>query len=609
MRRWSPAWLLLLAALLAAAPAEAQGDSDRRPFLAAPIWVYNNWSAYDELSDKVPLSEELAMRELDEILRLRKFGVRFDYYMMDAFWYDPEGGYRTWRAESWPEGPDRWIEACKENGIEPGLWFSTNTLTQLKPVPLWQDSVDKYDHAMALYSGGFLDDFMDVLQYWYDHGIRMFKFDFAEFYATAKGDETVATPQEIRRRNSWALYNALIEFRRTNPDVVLVGFNGIVGDVSSVARPLTSFSTTWLDVFDTLYSGDPRPADVPAMDFWRSMDIYSDHMVRSFEQGGIPLERVDSTSFMLGNTGTNYRRGTNAWKGSLLLMVAHGGWINTIHGNLEFLDSDDARWLAKVQAMYAPLQQSGVTRSFGGTPGDAMPYGFGSEGRGGALYAVVNPSQRVRSIQIPKSSSGPPSQLRIGRVLFRDAGFEPVLDGESVWLGPGQLALVGFGRYAAAAYDLGVETDIRIPNVIERVEARFVAAEGPGVTEPQSERGLRPADPAPARRSRIIEAVIAPPAAGDLRIVMRRRDTQGAMTRRYSRSPMGRNLVISAFQDGKPLPLEIRYDKVVWSGLSWAVGEIRHGDFVPGKPIRIRLSSAERDAALRLDGRVYRVEY
>jgi hypothetical protein len=28
------------------------------------------------------------MRELDEILRLREFGVHFDYYMMDAFWYD-----------------------------------------------------------------------------------------------------------------------------------------------------------------------------------------------------------------------------------------------------------------------------------------------------------------------------------------------------------------------------------------------------------------------------------------------------------------------------------------------------------------------------------------
>src|SRR6266403_1816451 len=54
------------------------------PLLQKPIWVYNNWSAYDELSDRIPLTEELAMKELDEIIRLRSLGVRFDYYMMDA---------------------------------------------------------------------------------------------------------------------------------------------------------------------------------------------------------------------------------------------------------------------------------------------------------------------------------------------------------------------------------------------------------------------------------------------------------------------------------------------------------------------------------------------
>src|SRR5215471_2135199 len=51
--------------------------------LRDPVWVYNNWSSYDELSDSIPLTEELAMKELDEIVRLEKYGVHFDYYMMD----------------------------------------------------------------------------------------------------------------------------------------------------------------------------------------------------------------------------------------------------------------------------------------------------------------------------------------------------------------------------------------------------------------------------------------------------------------------------------------------------------------------------------------------
>jgi hypothetical protein len=91
--------------------------------LRDPIWVYNDWSAYDELSDNIPLTEDLAMRELNEIMRLRKYGVHFDYYMMDAFWFGKDGDYRTWRTPNWPNGPDHWIAECKKNGIHPGLWF------------------------------------------------------------------------------------------------------------------------------------------------------------------------------------------------------------------------------------------------------------------------------------------------------------------------------------------------------------------------------------------------------------------------------------------------------------------------------------------------------
>ena len=54
--------------------------------MTKPVFVYNNWSAYDELSDNIPLDEALAMKELDHIVRLKKSGVQVDYYMMDAFW-------------------------------------------------------------------------------------------------------------------------------------------------------------------------------------------------------------------------------------------------------------------------------------------------------------------------------------------------------------------------------------------------------------------------------------------------------------------------------------------------------------------------------------------
>jgi hypothetical protein len=45
---------------------------------------------------------------------------------MDAFWFARDGGYRTWRAEDWPEGPDGWLAALAAHGIKPGLWFGGN---------------------------------------------------------------------------------------------------------------------------------------------------------------------------------------------------------------------------------------------------------------------------------------------------------------------------------------------------------------------------------------------------------------------------------------------------------------------------------------------------
>ena len=45
------------------------------PTLSGPISVYDDWGAYDELSDHVPLTQDLAMRELDQVLD-RLYGPR-----------------------------------------------------------------------------------------------------------------------------------------------------------------------------------------------------------------------------------------------------------------------------------------------------------------------------------------------------------------------------------------------------------------------------------------------------------------------------------------------------------------------------------------------------
>jgi hypothetical protein len=445
---------------------------------------------------------------------------------------------------------------------------------------------------MSLSEGGFLPDFMEVLQLWYGRGIRMFKFDFVDFDAATPATAKAYSKQEIRQRNEEAFREALRKFRGQNPDVILVAFNGFGGDMESTAGPFpfhNPLDLRWLEVFDSIYSGDPRPSDVPETNFWRSMDIYCDHQVTRYEQSGMPLERIDSTGMMVGNTGTIYYRKTNAWKGMLWGMMARGGWVNTIHGNLEFLDEEKARWFARVQRLYEKLQAEGRTKTFGGIPGNVEPYGFGSFDSNGAVYTVVNPAQSMQELELPQLSRVQESP-GAGRIIFRDAGFAPVLRGNRITLGPGQTAAAGFGRYAGQAFDFGVQEDVVIPRSIAPVEANFQQTE-----------------------KNVIEAVIQPPTGGDLRIVFQQRDEKGNIMRSWPGGPpngksVGSVLKIVAEQNGKPLPIEMNYDKVIWSGLSWGAGEIRHADFIGARPLTIRCSSAEKNA-VKLEARVYAVKY
>lgn len=577
--------------LSSARTSQAQSEPPT-PALAGPVSVYNNWSSYDELSDNIPLTETLAMRELDELLRLKAAGVRFDYYMMDAFWFDPDGGYRTWRKPNWPNGPDGWIAKCKANGVQPGLWFSTNTLVKINAAPAWKDSLNKEGGAMSFFEGGFLPDFMSAMQYWYDHGIRMFKFDFVDLYAATPATAARLTKAEIKEKNATAFREALRAFRARNSEAVLIAFNGFGGDLDNTVTHLPFHDPTdlrWLEVFQMQYTGDPRPSDVPEANFWRSMDIYSDHMVRRFQQLGFPLERIDSTGFMVGKTGTIYYRAMHAWKGAYLLMMARGGWVNTVHGNLELIQGKDAEWMARAQKLFFELQGLGRMHTFGGIPGDIEPYGFAGVTTRGAVYVAMNPTQTVATITLPRLAFNQ-EPLGIGRIQFRDAGFVPTLKGNQLMLGPGQMAMVGYGAYASPRYDFGVQQDIVIPKAISPWSIAFRA----------TGRGS-------------IEATVDPPAHGVLRVIVREKTPDGYIRRTWAGGPpsgenMGKVFALSATQNARSVPVRIAYDKIVWSGMSWAVGEIESNDLTPGQPLLIHFHSSEKDP-VTLEGSAYLVEY
>ncbi|HVW60429.1 MAG TPA: hypothetical protein VHC48_10350 [Puia sp.] len=554
-----------------------------------PVFVYNNWSAYDELSDKVVQTEALAMGELQEILRLRRQGVQIDYYVMDAFWFDKQGGYRIWHREHWPHGPDGWLKACRDNHIKPGMWFSTNLIAThdgrfLEPVSEWKDSVATDPNILSLFEGGYLAHLADTLQLWYDKGVRLFKFDFAYFEAVTAASKDKLSPEEIKEKNKTAFMQMLQRFRARNPDVLITGYNGFGGDIENTYTPFRkTVDPRWLDVFDTLYCGDPRFSDVPMMNIWRSQDNYSDHMVRQFEFNGLPLRRIDNCAFMIGKTGTCYYRADHAWKGMLLLELARGGWMNVYHGNLELLSDEDGRWFASAQRLYHGMQQKDGISSFGAIPGSGRPYGFKAASRSGMLFTVVNPSQDIAAITLPMTEGN-------ARILYADGGFRPMVENGRLTLGSEQLVVVGTGAYGDADYLLGADPAIRIPLTQQRMDVDFLSA-GMGM----------------------ISGVIHPPQGKDVRIILQQFGPDGFPYRSWGGAPpngkkMDTLISIHVHQKGRVLPLYIEYDKMIWSGLSWAAGELRQGSFDPALPLEITCRTAEQQP-LRLEARVYAVGY
>lgn len=551
--------------------------------LYRPMVVFNNWSAYDELSDTIPQTEQLCMDLLEQVIRLKKNGVQIDCYMMDAFWFDVNGGYRQWDRKNWPDGPAGWLKKCSDNGIVPGLWFSTNLISSggkpmLLPVNEWKSSVEGGAAIVSLSTGGYLNHLMGTLQQYVDMGVGVFKFDFAYFDAAIKEVKDMYTPSEIEQNNRMALINALKLFRAKNPNVMIIAYNGFGGDMENTFSPYRkTIDLRWLEVFDTIYSGDPRFSDVPMMNLWRSEDLYSDHMVKQFAYNGMPLKRIDNCSFMIGNTGTCYNRGIEAWKSSMILNMARSGWLNVCHGNIDLLSDADAQWMAKAQRLYLPLQQFGHTELVGGIPGMCEVYGYKSEDKYGVLYTVVNPKQEVVHIDLKGKK---------GEILFTDKGFKAKFTNGILVLGPEQMAVVGFGEYNRDKYSLGLEEDVVIPQAIEQMEFKK--------------------DDVDIHRSTCRFTAI----KGKYRILFSQTDRSGNPFRSWGGGlPDGKNMAVyfkfSVNSNGRGLDTSIQYDKVIWSGLSWAAAEFEVPS--PGE-VSVDVYSKEGTSSL-FKINIYRVTY
>jgi hypothetical protein len=561
-----------------------------------PVSIYANWAAYDELSDNIRLTEELTLKQFHEMLRLREHGVRFDYYLIDAFWFAREGGYRQWRKPDWSDhGPQKFLGLCHEHNIKPGIWVSTNFRVAaddywfLDVIPEWQDSLATHGRSFCLFHGGYLNHFMKSLQMLADQGFKMIKFDFADFSAATSDIEKTHTAKEIRENNINAFISAMKIFRFNNPDVLTLAYNGFDGEYSNTATPLTrNISLRWLEIFDSLYCGDPRLSDTPFSNFWRSKDHYTDHMVRQYEFNGIPLKNIDNCGFMIGHTGTCYHRGKSGWKAALVLSLVRGGWMNVYYGDLSLLDNKDADWFGKAQALLFSFQKYGQIGTLGSIPGTAKPYGYIASDREGAVLTMVNPEMEVKEILLNDLTD---CLFESSDILFADQGFEPAIRNNILRIGPEQMVVVGYGEYADRKYNLGHGEYNRI--AAEIISENFHIKNDLGNS---------------------MEAEVLVREDFDLLVTIQQFEKKSGLPLRSSGGgePHGTRMneifKLTVSQQGKTIPFQQPYDKAIWSGLSWVSAKIESRYIEPGEPIKIQFSTKERTETL-LELKTYLLKY
>jgi len=587
-------WALLAACAVAPLAAHAQRNA---PELSAPIAVYIDGPDSSALPARSPLSEALALRDINQLARLKESGLRVDYDLLDAYAVALDGLHPFGRSATWPDGADSWIARCHATGIRPGLRFSN--------IALRPDA-----RAPVVFEAEILHDFIPALQSWYDRGIRLFAFEDLDLTTATPETPAGLTQNNIVAHNREVLRVALTAFRARNRGTVLFVIQSPAADPdafanlpsggkSSVSNPNSRNEPSRLGAFQLLSTGTPRASTTPQSSLQRAIDIETDSQIRHDEQFGISLAHIFSCGFIAapaGAAGLDTASLPRGWKGAFLLSMARGGWVNALSGSFDSIPTSDVHWMARVQKLFFLMQAHGQLHSFGGPPPKGsnmagLPYGFAGTTPRGSVYVVVNPSQAVATLPLPAlgrdQAPGP------GRVLFRDAGFSPQLTGNVITLGPGQVAAAGFGAYAAPEFSFGVQQDVVIPISIEPVDADFHLT-APGV----------------------IEARFDPPIQGVLRIVVIEREPKGGTqpgTADSATAGSKNRITLEITQAGRPIPLrpggiESEVNSALNAQPSWAVAEIDINDLTPGIPLHVRLHSNENPQAT-LEGSAYQVIY
>lgn len=369
----------------------------------APLRVYCDWGLHDDMAegeDKVELTEEMTMRNIERIAELsQKSGFKFDYYLMDAYWFEDNNPYTDFKKRTFPHGYKPVVDALEKVGMQYGLWFDLNFI--------YADlvSMAKYKKYSALLENKALCFSCDeVAQLLTDAiamqirrcGIKMIKLDFAYFECKNPAHGHSVEHVESKEKSIKNFLRMIRNLKELEPELKILCYNGWTTNLEWIgsvqARQGYAISPYWSEYVDYLYCGDPRPSEIACENMENSLVYYTDSMVRNFRESNIPFSSIDDHGIMSGQTSTIYWLGKKLFRAGVLMDVMRGSNKLNIYGEISDFNASDAQYLSFVGKLCDEIAGKGYRTEFiGGDVRKGEIYGYESRGASEGYAVLLNP--------------------------------------------------------------------------------------------------------------------------------------------------------------------------------------------------------------------------
>lgn len=159
-----------------------------------PVSMGHCYGVHDfaSMANPVSLTEEMVANTLDVLAECQQRGVRFDWYWIDAGWYDPTGDIKDFDSAHFANGPAKVFERIEALGMKAGLWTSPvcgpMAFNEGKGVtnPLLSEP-----GCMCVAEGAWSAIYQEALLYHVrGNGVRGFKFDGVNLVCNFAGSTT-----------------------------------------------------------------------------------------------------------------------------------------------------------------------------------------------------------------------------------------------------------------------------------------------------------------------------------------------------------------------------------------------------------------------------------